>query len=89
MEKRNDSHEFVTVHNLMKVAELQIEIKKLEDNLDEERMSLISKTNECVRLSESLVEKEVLVERMQQRQKELEKSMREQEMQIKGLNELR
>ena len=73
----------------MKVAELQIEIKKLEDNLDEERMSLISKTNECVRLSESLVEKEVLVERMQQRQKELEKSMREQEMQIKGLNELR
>ena len=73
----------------MKVAELQIEIKKLEDNLDEERMSLMSKTNECVRLSESLVEKEVLVERMQQRQKELEKSMREQEMQIKGLNELR
>ena len=89
MEKRNDLHEFVAVHNLMKVAELQIEIKKLEDNLDEERMSLISKTNECVRLSESLVEKEVLVERMQQRQKELEKSMREQEMQIKGLNELR
>ena len=71
------------------MAELQIEIKKLEDNLDEERMSLMSKTNECVRLSESLVEKEVLVERMQQRQKELEKSMREQEMQIKGLNELR
>ena len=89
MEKRNDSYEFVTVHNLMKVAELQIEIKKLEDNLDEERMSLMSKTNECVRLSESLVEKEVLVERMQQRQKELEKSMREQGMQIKGLNELR
>ena len=89
MEKRNDLHEFVAVHNLMKVAELQIEIKKLEDNLDEERMSLMSKTNECVRLSESLVEKEVLVERMQQRQKELEKSMREQEMQIKGLNELR
>ena len=52
-------------------------------------MSLMSKTNECVRLSENLVEKEVLVERMQQRQKELEKSMREQEMQIKGLNELR
>ena len=50
MEKRNDSHEFVIVHNLMKVAELQIEIKKLEDNLDEERMSLMSKTNECVRL---------------------------------------
>ena len=73
----------------MKVAELQIEIKKLEDNLDEDRMSLMSKTNECVRLSESLVEKEVLVERMQQRQKELEKSMREQDMQIKGLNELR
>ena len=71
------------------MAELQIEIKKLEDNLEEERMSLMSKTNECVRLSESLVEKEVLVERMQQRQKELEKSMREQEMQIKGLNELR
>ena len=89
MEKRNDLHEFVAVHNLMKVAELQIEIKKLEDNLDEERLSLMSKTNECVRLSESLVEKEVLVERMQQRQKELEKSMREQEMQIKGLNELR
>ena len=79
----------MTVHNLMKVAELQIEIKKLEDNLDEERMSLMSKTNECVRLSEGLVEKEVQVERMQQRQKELEKSMREQEMQIKGLNELR
>ena len=71
------------------MAELQIEIKKLEDNLEEERMSLMSKTNECVRLSENLVEKEVLVERMQQRQKELEKSMREQEMQIKGLNELR
>lgn len=71
------------------MAELQIEIKKLEDNLEEERMSLMSKTNECVRLSESLVEKEVLVERMQQRQKELDKSMREQEMQIKGLNELR
>ena len=71
------------------MAELQIEIKKLEDNLEEERMSLMSKTNECVRLSESLVEKEVLVERMQQRQKELNKSMWEQEMQIKGLNELR
>ena len=71
------------------MSELQIEIKKLEDNLEEERMSLMSKTNECVRLSESLVEKEVLVERMQQRQKELDKSMREQEMQIKGLNELR
>ena len=73
----------------MKLAELQIEIKKLEDNLDEDRMSLMSKTNECVRLSESLVEKGVLVERMQQRQKELEKLMRKQEMQIKVLNELR
>ena len=62
------------------MAELQIEIKKLEDNLEEERMSLMWKTNECVRLSESLVEKEVLVERMQQRQKELEKSMREQDV---------
>lgn len=73
----------------MKLAKLQMEIQKLEETLETAKKSSDSKTSEIDSLVERLNEKSALIEQLEARQKKLEKSIKEQEMQNRLLNELR
>lgn len=82
----------VVVNNyegLMRVAELQMDIKNLEDQLNIERAQLASKTNELNSLEERYNERSALIDKLESRQKDFEKLNKDQEMQIRLLNELR
>ncbi len=74
---------------VMRIAQLQMEIKNLEDCLENSKKTNDFKLLECDSLVERLNEKSALVEQLEQIQKRLEKSVKEQEMQNKLLNELR
>ncbi len=78
-----------TFDGLIKIAELQMEIKNLEDQLNAERTKLQLKSGELADLEERLDERQTLITRLEHRQKELEKANKDQEMQIRLLNELR
>lgn len=74
---------------MMKLGKMRMEIKSLEAQLDESRRLGQEKSTECERLNEGLREKKEECEMMEVRKRQLEKSLREAEMQIKLLNELR
>ncbi len=74
---------------VMRIAQLQMEIKNLEECLENARKTNDFKSMECDSLVERLNEKSALVEQLEQIQKRLERSVKEQEMQNKLLNELR
>jgi hypothetical protein len=78
-----------SLNNIMKIAELQMEVKNLEDNLTEFKTNYDFKCKENNDLNEKLSEQISNIEKLQQKQKETEKLMKENEMQIKLLNELR
>lgn len=78
-----------TLGNVMRIAELQMEIKNLEESLENAKKSTELKTSECDGLADKLNEKSTLIEKLEQRQKRLEKAVKEQEMQNNLLNELR
>lgn len=73
----------------MKLAKLQMEIQKLEEKLETAKKSSDFKTAEIDSLVERLNEKSALIEQLEERQKKLERSIKEQEMQNSLLNELR
>ena len=73
----------------MKTAELQMEIKNLEDRLSELNAGFELKQAECTDLAAQLEDKEKFCEQFKLRQKQLEKNIKENEIQIKLLNELR
>lgn len=78
-----------SIDSLIKIAELQMEIKNVEQKLDNERSQLNLKSLEIATLGESLAERLALIDRLEDKKKDLEKLNRDQEMQIKLLNELR
>jgi hypothetical protein len=75
--------------NLMNCANLQMEIKHLEDALIESKSIYELKSNECSDLMLKLSEKDNEIEKAQLKFQDFEKQLRENEMQIKLLNELR
>ena len=78
-----------TFDGLIKIAELQMDIKNLEDQLAAERSQLQLKSAQILSLEERVDERQTLITRLELRQKELEKVSKDQEMQIRLLNELR
>lgn len=74
---------------MMKLGKMRIDIKTLESQLDEAKRAGDEKSRECERLGEALREKREECEMLEVRKRQLEKSVRESEMQIKLLNELR
>jgi hypothetical protein len=73
----------------MKLAKLQMEIKKLEDSLEDAKKSADSQAAEMDNLVERSNEKAALIVQLEQRQKSLEKTIKELEMQNRLMNELR
>lgn len=74
---------------MMTLGKMRMEIKSLESELDEVKKSYESKTKENSELNELLKEKLDEMNMLELRKKQLEKSVKENEMQIKLLNELR
>lgn len=64
-------------------------MKVLETRVEDERRTCEQAKHECERLSEALREKTEECSMLELRKRQLEKSARENEMQIKLLNELR
>ena len=79
----------LTIDDLMRNAELKLKIKQLENELDAERIKLEAKGNECAQVQSHMAEHDGLLEKLKKRQHELERALKEQEMQVKLLNELR
>ena len=77
------------LNSLMKTAELQMDIKNLEDRLSDSQASYEAKVSECLYLTQSLEEKEKYCEQFKLRQEQLEKNIKDSEIKIKVLNELR
>jgi hypothetical protein len=75
--------------SLMKAAELQMDIKTLEDRLSESLASYDSKSNENLQLQSLLNEREQEVHTAKLRQDQLERQCKEFEIKVKVLNELR
>ena len=73
----------------MKLAKLQMEIKKLEDSLEDAKKSADSQAAEMDNLVERSNEKAALIVQLEQRQRSLEKTIKELEMQNRLMNELR
>lgn len=74
---------------MMKLGKMRMDIKSLEAQLDEAKRLGNEKSHECEQLSETLREKNEECGMLEVRKKQLEKTVRESEMQIKLLNELR
>jgi chromosome segregation ATPase len=74
---------------MMTLGKMRMDIKSLESELDEVKKSYESKTKENSELNELLKEKLDEMNMLELRKKQLEKSVKENEMQIKLLNELR
>lgn len=74
---------------IMDIAQLYMEIKSLEERLNEANRQSEKKDGEYVMLKVQIDEKDKAVENAEAKQKEMEKQLKENEMQIKLLNELR
>ena len=85
----SESKKQAQLSSLMRLAELQMQIKQLEDSLIESRSLYESKTKDCEQLTQQLNEQSASVEKMSMKHKENERTLKEHEMQIKLLNELR
>jgi hypothetical protein len=77
------------LNSIMKNAELQMDIKNLEDRLNETTTNYDAKVNECLSLMAQLEEREKYCEQFKLRQEQLEKNIKDSEIKIKVLNELR
>lgn len=74
---------------MMRLGKMRIEIKTLESQLDETRRTSEERRRECEQLGEALREKNEECNMLEVRKRQLEKSVKENEMQIRLLNELR
>ena len=79
----------ISFDSIMKIAELQMKIKDLEDSISSANVDYEQKNNECDNLLVKLGEKDLFIENLNIKLRDTEKTMKEHEMQIKLLNELR